>query len=89
MGISDSRGPRRMSSVRASIDLMAGQLSSPTGYYRNAETIRQLWGIYAPGPATGQGRQRNDPNNLNRHWGPNIVENVRDLERAVGLAPPA
>lgn len=53
-----------------------------------AGSFRGLWGIYAPGPATGQGRQRNDPNNLNRHWGPNIVENVRDLERAVGLAPP-
>lgn len=87
MGISNANGPIRMSSVRASIDVMARNLASPTGYYRNAETIRQLWGVYAPGPATGQGRQRNDPNNLNRHWGPNIVENIRDLERQVGLAP--
>ncbi len=88
MGISDSRGPRRMSSVRASIDIMARTLANPTGYYRNAQNLRQLWGVYAPGPATGQGRQRNDPNNLNRFWGPNIVANIRDLERQVGLAPP-
>ena len=89
MGISNSRGPIHMSSVRASIDVMARGLSSPTGYYRNAQDIRQLWGIYAPGPATGQGRQRNEPTNLNRHWGPNIVANIRDLERQVGLAPPS
>ena len=89
MGISSSRGPIQLSSVRASIDQMARQLASPTGYYRNAETLRQLWGVYAPGPATGQPLQRNDPNNQNRFWGPGILSNLRDLERAVGLAPPA
>lgn len=62
---------------------MARGLASPTGYYRNAKNIQQLWGIYAPGPATGQGRQQNDPNNLNRSWGPAIVRNLQQFERSV------
>jgi hypothetical protein len=83
MGISSATGPRRFSNVGDSIAQMARGLASPTGYYKNADTLRQLWGIYAPGPATGQRLQQNDPNNLNRSWGPSIVRNVRTLEAAV------
>lgn len=83
MGISSSTGPRRFTSASESIQQMARGLARPDGYYRNANTLRQLWGVYAPGPATGQGRQTNDPNNLNRSWGPGIVRNVQQYERAV------
>lgn len=83
MGISSATGPRRFTSVGESIDQMARGLAKPDGYYRNANNLRQLWGVYAPGPATGQAQQRNDPNNLNRHWGPNIVKNLQTYERAV------
>ncbi len=85
MGISNSSGPRSFSSVGESIDIMARGLADPNGYYRNAGTLRALWGVYAPGPATGQPQQRNDPNNLNRHWGPGILQNMRELEGALGL----
>lgn len=83
MGISNSSGPRRFTSASESIDQMARGLAKPDGYYKNANTIRQLWGVYAPGPATGQAQQRNDPNNLNRFWGPNIVKNLQAYERSV------
>lgn len=83
MGVSTARGPIRFTNVGDSIAQMARGLARPTGYYRNAETLRELWGIYAPGPATGQGRQQNDPTNLNRSWGPSIVRNVQTLEAAV------
>lgn len=83
MGISNARGPLRFASAEESIDRMARGLANPRGYYRNADNIRELWSVYAPGPATGQGRQQNDPNNLNRHWGPNIVRNIRNFENAV------
>jgi len=77
MGVSNSRGPIRMASHDASIERMASLVGSTTsGPYKSANTYRELWGIYAPGPATGQGRQSNDPNNLNRHWGPNIIANI-------------
>lgn len=83
MGISSSTGPRRFDSASTSIDQMARGLAKPDGYYRNATTLKQLWGIYAPGPATGQRQQTNDPGNLNRFWGPAIVKNVQAYERAV------
>jgi hypothetical protein len=84
MGISNSRGPTRQPSAEASIDKMASLLGSTTsGPYKNADSYRELWGIYAPGPATGQGRQSNDPNNLNRHWGPNIIKNIDTYSAAL------
>jgi lysozyme family protein len=83
MGISSATGPRRFASAGDSIAQMARGLASPTGYYKNADTLRQLWSIYAPGPATGQRQQQNDPGNLNRSWGPSIVRNVQSLEAAV------
>ncbi|MBL8956031.1 MAG: peptidoglycan-binding protein, partial [Myxococcaceae bacterium] len=85
MGISNANGPRTFSSASQSIDIMARELAKPNGYYRNAGTLRALWGVYAPGPATGQPLQRNDPNNLNRHWGPNILRNLRELESQLGI----
>lgn len=83
MGISSNTGPKRFDNASTSISQMARGLAKPDGYYKNATTIKQLWGVYAPGPATGQGRQQNDPTNLNRHWGPNIVRNIQQYERAV------
>ena len=83
MGVSNSSGPRTMSSAAESIDYMARRIGSTTeGYYKNANSYRDLWSIYAPGPATGQSQQRNDPGNLNRHWGPNIVKNIDALAEA-------
>jgi hypothetical protein len=74
-----------MESHEASIDKMASLMGSTTsGPSKNATTFRDLWGIYAPGPATGQGPQQNDPGNLNKHWGPNIIKNIDTL--ADGLA---
>lgn len=83
MGISSSTGPKRFASASQSIDQMARSLARPDGYYRNATTVRDLWSVYAPGPATGQPQQRNDPNNLNRFWGPAIARNLGEFERAV------
>lgn len=85
MGISDSRGPRRMASAGQSIDIMARNLANPRGYYRNANNLRSLWGVYAPGPATGQPRPRNDPRGQNASWGPGILRNLRDYERQLGI----
>jgi hypothetical protein len=84
MGISNRRGPTHQPSAEASIDKMASLLGSTTsGPYKNARSYRELWGIYAPGPATGQRRQSNDPNNLNRHWGPNIIKNIDTYSAAL------
>lgn len=83
MGISGRTGPLRMSSAAESIDRMAKSLASPTGYYKNAQTLKDLWRVYAPSPANGGGRVTNDPHNLNQHWGPAILKNWRELERVV------
>jgi hypothetical protein len=77
MGVSNSRGPVHMASREASIDKMAALIGSTTsGPYKAADTYRDLWSIYAPGPATGQGEISNDPTGLNQHWGPSIVSNI-------------
>ena len=83
MGISNAHGPRTFNSAADSINQMARGLANPNGYYKDATTIRDLWAVYAPGPATGQRLQQNDPNNLNRFWGPNIVRNIATLEGQV------
>ena len=84
MGVSDSSGPIFQTSHAASIDKMASLIGSTTsGPYQNAETYRDLWSIYAPGPTTGQGRQQNDPTNLNRSWGPGIVANINSYSSAL------
>jgi hypothetical protein len=82
MGISGSGGPRSFARAEDSIEKMAKQLASPTGYYKNADTLRQLWSIYAPSSATGT-RATNDPNNLNRHWGPAIDRYMTEIENRV------
>jgi hypothetical protein len=85
MGVSNSRGPVHMSSREASIDKMASLIGSTTsGPYKDADTFRDLWSIYAPGPATGQGDISNDPTNLNQHWGPSIVANINRYADALG-----
>ncbi|HEY1100041.1 MAG TPA: hypothetical protein VGF99_13985 [Myxococcota bacterium] len=84
MGVSNSSGPIAMSSHAASIERMASLVGSTTsGPYQNANTYRELWGIYAPGPATGQGRQSNDPTNLNANWGPGIISNINRYSTAL------
>ena len=62
MGISNRKGPVRMSSAEASIDKMAKGLADPNGYYRNAQTVGDLAKIYAAKGAA------NDPTGLNGHW---------------------
>jgi hypothetical protein len=62
MGISDSKGPRRIESVEASIEHMARVLGSSKGPYRNVTTLSSIGGIYAPVGAS------NDSKNLNQHW---------------------
>lgn len=81
MGVSNRSGPIRFGSAEASIDSMARSLARPDGYYRNADTIREMWGVYAPGPATGGNRVQNDPGNLNRSWGGAVSRNIDELER--------
>jgi hypothetical protein len=84
MGVSNSRGPVHMASREASIDKMASLIGSTTsGPYKDADTFRDLWSIYAPGPATGQGGISNDPTNLNQHWGPSIVNNINRYAEAL------
>ncbi|HEY1099024.1 MAG TPA: hypothetical protein VGF99_08845 [Myxococcota bacterium] len=84
MGISDANGPKTLPSHAAGILQMAQLIGSTTsGPYRTANTYRELWAIYAPGPATGQPRQSNDPNNLNANWGPAIVRTINDYSAAV------
>ena len=65
MGVSNSRGPRTMSSVDESIRYMAQRLTDPDGYYKNCHTIAELGEVYAP---SKRGRVRNDPTGLNKHW---------------------
>jgi hypothetical protein len=84
MGLSDQNGPLTLPSHAAGIAQIAERLGSTTsGPYRNASTYRELWAIYAPGPATGQPRQQNDPTNLNANWGPAIVRAINDFSAAV------
>jgi hypothetical protein len=84
MGVSDRRGPRRMQSHQQSIDYMAQRLASPTGPYRNAQNLRQLWHVYAP-PSTQRGGRpvENDPGDVNRHWGAGVERFIRFYENAV------
>lgn len=80
MGISNSKGPTAQPSVGASIEKMAGLLGSTTsGPYKNADTIAEIAGIYAP-PGAG-----NDPRGLNKHW----VEGVAKYYKELGGDPSA
>lgn len=73
MGVSGRGGPRRFSSVEASIDHMARGLARPDGYYAGRSTIREIGKVYAPRGAA------NDPNDLNRHWVPNVSRLYEEL----------
>lgn len=73
MGISGTGGPKRFSSVDASINQMAKGLANPNGYYKGKTTIAGIGGVYAPVGAA------NDPRGLNQHWIPNISRNYRSL----------
>jgi hypothetical protein len=85
MGVSNARGPRMMQSHAQSIEYMASRLNSPTGPYKNANNLRELWHIYSPPASRNGGRPvSNDPRNLNRHWGAGVENFIREYERAVG-----
>lgn len=85
MGVSNARGPIHMRSHEQSIDYMASRLNSPTGPYRNANTLKELWHIYSPPSSQNGGRPvSNDPRDLNRHWGAGVERFIREYERAVG-----
>jgi hypothetical protein len=74
MGISDASGPVAMDSVEASIDRMARLLgSTQSGPYKNAATVGEVAGIYAPKGA------ENDPRNLNQYWTGGVSANLRKL----------
>lgn len=74
MGVSNSNGPISMPSVEASIEKMAKLLGSQSsGPYRNASTVPEIAGIYAP---IGAG---NDPGGLNRHWTARVSRNIQAL----------
>lgn len=74
MGISNSKGPTAQASVPDSIDKMARLLGSTTsGPYKNADTIAEIAGIYAP---KGAG---NDPRGLNQHWAGGVAKYYQAL----------
>lgn len=84
MGLSDGNGPLTLASHAAGIERIAALLGSTTsGPYRATQTYRDLWAVYAPGPATGQPRQSNDPNNLNANWGPAIMAGINSYTAAL------
>ena len=71
MGISNRKGPIRMSSVEASINKMAQTLAKPDGYYRGKTTIGQIGKVYAPVGAA------NDPTGLNGYWAKGVAKNFK------------
>lgn len=86
MGVSGAGGPRRMASHEQSIEYMARRIASPTGLYRNARNLRDLWYVYAPPSTRNGGRPvANDPRDLNRLWGGAVERYIRAYERAVGV----
>lgn len=72
MGISNRRGPIRMSSVEASINHMAKGLADPKGYYKGKTTIGGVAEIYAPTK-----NATNDPHGLNGYWPKSVARNFR------------
>ena len=73
MGVSDSSGPKTMSSVRDSIFAQARSLARPGGYYNGKSTIDEIAGIYAPVGAA------NDPTSLNQYWAGGVLANYAKL----------
>lgn len=66
MGIMGKKGLKKFKSVGDSIDAQARSLTREGGYYKGANTISGIGGIYAPVGA------KNDPTGLNRHWKTNV-----------------
>jgi len=74
MGVSNSKGPIAFEDSRQSIERMARLLASTTGGpYKNARTIADIAGIYAPISAG------NDPGSLNQHWTAGVSKYYRQL----------
>ncbi len=66
MGIMGKKGLKKFKSVADSIDAQARSLTREGGYYKGANSINGIAGIYAPVGA------KNDPTGLNRHWKTNV-----------------
>lgn len=73
MGIMNGSKHRSFNSVADSINSQAHSLTRENGYYTGKTTIAEIGATYAPVGA------KNDPNNLNRHWVPNISRNFEML----------
>lgn len=73
MGIMKGSKHRTFKTVADSINSQANSLTRDGGYYTGKTSIAQIGATYAPIGA------KNDPNNLNRHWVPNISRNFEML----------
>jgi len=73
MGISNSKGPVALPSVRDSILRQARTLARPTGPYAGKETIDEIGAVYAP-PGAG-----NDPNGTNDEWPAGVKSKIKTL----------
>jgi hypothetical protein len=82
MGVATRKGPRSFKNPVDTIRLMAKTLSDPDGYYKDANTIEDLWKIYAPSKKVGT-RANNDPRRLNDSWGPSVARNIQRYEEAL------
>ena len=71
MGISGKGGPKHISSVERSIDLMAQTLAKKDGYYKGKNTIGAIGKTYAPSGAA------NDPTGLNAYWAGGVAKNFK------------
>ena len=71
MGISGKGGPKHISSVERSIDLMAQTLAKKDGYYKGKNTIGAIGKTYAPSGAA------NDPTGLNAYWAGGVAKNYK------------
>lgn len=71
MGISGKGGPKHISSVEESINIMARTLAKKDGYYKGKNTIGEIGKVYAPSGAT------NDPTGLNAYWAGGVAKNFK------------
>ena len=71
MGISGKGGPKHISSVERSIELMAQTLAKKDGYYKGKNTIGAIGKTYAPSGAA------NDPTGLNAYWAGGVAKNYK------------
>lgn len=71
MGISGKGGPKHISSVERSIEMMAQTLAKKDGYYKGKNTIGAIGKTYAPAGAA------NDPTGLNGYWAGGVAKNYK------------